>query len=262
MFESAEPRKAVIDLVKQLPAGIEVMNVDHVHVRGFRLKGGTFSMGHNVVVGHSRGIKISGCHVTFPEGSSMSALKLGQGGMVATWAPDLQVEHNVFLCGYVGISMGDCPGAKVINNTILGEGNYGIVVIPGREKESYVLKDNILYRPVMGYKVGAAITVYNRNCDLVSDHNLFHIPKSFKGTIGALFDTGRIKKLADWQKLTGLDQHSVEAKPLFVAPDRGDFRLKPGSPGIAAADDGGPVGARPGARWALATRTRTERETS
>ncbi len=105
--------------------------------------------------------------------------------------------------------------------------------------------------------VGAAITVYKRDCNLVCDYNLFQVPRfsgkkdkqgkpyPFKGTIGCLVRTGRIKELADWRKATGLNTHSVHAKPVFVDPENGDFRLKPGSPGLAAADDGGPVGARP-----------------
>jgi hypothetical protein len=37
------------------------------------------------------------------------------------------------------------------------------------------------------------------------------------------------ESLAQWREM-GFDQHSVVADPLFVDPDRGDYRLKPESP--------------------------------
>ena len=47
-----------------------------------------------------------------------------------------------------------------------------------------------------------------------------------------------------YQKETGLDRHSVFAEPLFVNPAIRDYRLRPDSPGVNLATDGGPVGAR------------------
>jgi hypothetical protein len=38
------------------------------------------------------------------------------------------------------------------------------------------------------------------------------------------------KTLAEWQKLTGFDKNSIHADPMFVNYEKGDYRLKPGSP--------------------------------
>jgi hypothetical protein len=37
--------------------------------------------------------------------------------------------------------------------------------------------------------------------------------------------------LEEWRQL-GFDLHSVFADPMFVAPERNDYRVKPGSPAL------------------------------
>ena len=38
------------------------------------------------------------------------------------------------------------------------------------------------------------------------------------------------KTLEAWQKVSGLDKNSIHADPMFVDYEKGDFRLKEGSP--------------------------------
>lgn len=52
-------------------------------------------------------------------------------------------------------------------------------------------------------------------------------------------------EFARYQTELGLDAGSQMAEPLFVNPEAHDYRLKPESPGMKLATDGGPVGARP-----------------
>ena len=54
----------------------------------------------------------------------------------------------------------------------------------------------------------------------------------------------RLYMWSDYVKELQMDLDSVFAEPKFVAPERRDYRLKPGSPGCTLASDGGPVGAR------------------
>ena len=60
----------------------------------------------------------------------------------------------------------------------------------------------------------------NRNC--VYDHNLYW---NVSGEPLLFGDKG----WSEWQA-SGKDIHSVVADPLFVDPEQGDFRLRPGSP--------------------------------
>lgn len=67
---------------------------------------------------------------------------------------------------------------------------------------------------------------------LEMDHNLWYQPE---GTM-ILFESVSydMAHFRDYQRDTGLDRHSLAATPRFIAPERHDYRLLPGSPGQGA----------------------------
>jgi parallel beta-helix repeat protein len=84
---------------------------------------------------------------------------------------------------------------------------------------SFTFERNIVY-----WTEGPLMHGSWKNGKFIFDHNLYwqadKKPFDFAG-----------KSFADWQK-AGYDAHSLIADPLFVAPDKGDFTLKPASPAL------------------------------
>ena len=53
----------------------------------------------------------------------------------------------------------------------------------------------------------------------------------------------KINSFTQYQKKTGLDKHSLFAKPRFIDAPGGDYRLAPDSPGVTLGPGGAPTGA-------------------
>ena len=243
-IRAEKPGEAVLDLAESLQVAVEILNLNHVTVDGLRIAGGDFGRSHCYIVSNAQGITVRNGLVDYPSVATFDKLKLGYTGLTAHNAPGLLVENNLFLCCGWGVAASNSPGTVVRGNTFVGEGNYGVVIIPGAADESYTVEDNLFYRAVMGYKTGPCILVFEPKPKLVSDHNLFFIPENHKGTIGSIPGSDRLFPLKAWQDATGLDAASVAAEPMFVNPQAGDFLLQSTSPGTKLARDGSPVGIR------------------
>ena len=95
--------------------------------------------------------------------------------------------------------------------------------------------DNIFCRPCQGDKRNTALSFYDIKGKIVSDGNVFWSPVKEHPVGGTIHDKyGKVLKasrtLKEWQKKTGFDPNSIHADPMFVDYEKGDFRLKEGSP--------------------------------
>ena len=241
-IRAEKPQEAILDLAESIPVAVEILNTNHITIDGMLIANGVFPRSQAYVVNHAKGITLRNCEIDYPAVATFEKLKLGYSGLVAHEAPGLTVENNLFLCSVWGVAASHSSGALIRQNTFVGEGNYGVVLIPGSPEDTYTIEDNIFYRAVMGYKTGPCIWSFPPMCKVISDHNLFYIPKDHKGTIGTLAGEERYFPLTAWVGASGLDKNSQAAEPVFVEPEHRNFTLKPDSPGKGMAKEGGDVG--------------------
>ncbi len=131
------------------------------------------------------------------------------------------VRNNLFVntC-YVGVFPQKWTGVVVENNTLINCGAYPVWSRSEIQSRGMVVRNNLIsvWKPEELYANG------------------FTRPES-----GIRFDQDEWKKeaMADFNLIHGYQnrnygKNDVNAEPGFVDPDAGDFRLKPGSPGIDA----------------------------
>jgi len=107
---------------------------------------------------------------------------------------------------------------NIVRNNIFAFARLGQVQRTRDENHiSFAFERNIVY-----WSDGPLLHGSWRNGKFKFDHNLYW------NAAGKPFDFAG-KSFAEWQK-AGYDVHSLIADPLFVAPDKGDFTLKPESP--------------------------------
>ena len=104
---------------------------------------------------------------------------------------------------------------------------------------NFVVRNNIFYRATEW----TIRTGLDWRQSLVHDNNLVWN----EGSVPVIrWLDGKNLKILGWDgyRELGFDPHSEFAEPKFVNPVKRDYRLAAGSPGLALATDGGPVGAR------------------
>jgi hypothetical protein len=124
-----------------------------------------------------------------------------------------------------------------IRNNVLARGLFSSPLAVREPRDGTRVVNNIFYRSASAFTIGSQESTL-----FASDYNLFVTRQSI-GVLGIGAKTVSSKMLGEWRKESGHDLHSLQTDAMFVNPDDGDFRLRPGSPAIGAGEGGANIGA-------------------
>ncbi len=163
----------------------------------------------------------------------------------ATNCRNLHFENNLGWGGDYPLVLGDCTDVVLKNNTIVDATMMGSHIY---NSSNLSIINNLWCRPCIPNKSNECLLFSNIQPEsIVCDYNLFYSPYPTHkvGQIRAANASPQIlgSDLAEWQANSPFDKNSIQADPLFYDYEKGDFRLRPGSPAIGAGKNGENIGA-------------------
>ena len=252
-FRSEGPREAVIDCESIRIKAIQAKGVKHVTVDGFRFARLVTAPGTGAV------------EVTEVEDFALVNNAFDRIGRIVSnrlfiaWhSRDLLVRGNFFDRGFYGVTTVTCRDVTIDHNTFYGNGITGIQFGAKSERgpARARITNNIFMDTVKPNKRNPAVCIcYAPSAKLVCDHNLYGRDRAKNMALfGYRWTPGYAKRIGwgeqnamtveELRKRFGVGRHSKLTGQVFVDPEKGDFRLRKGSPAVGMASDGGVAGVR------------------
>ena len=200
---------------------------------------GHLALGNNI----SLGLNTSG---TYPyniliNGNTIRNGNFNSSGITLEVGSNVTVQYNLILNNplngiyiYSYLTSPPTVSVYVYNNTIVGNGDYGIFAGSVAGTTQITAKNNIIWNTAAGYAemnydntLGGTLTFasdYNNIYNTVASGAVREIDGHASGPVS----------LATWTANTGYDAHSVSGNPLFTNAGANDFTLQAGSPAIKA----------------------------
>lgn len=193
-----------------------------------------------------RGIEFLNCRV----GQDRKESGLVQGFFVHE-SPEFRLEGNVLWGTRYPLKCYESPNTLIKNNTItlapmmslnirnniLARGLSSSPLAVRGPRDGTRVVNNIFYCSASAFSIGD-----QESTAFASDYNIFMTRQSI-GLLGTGKKTISSKTLEEWRRDSGHGLHSLQTDPMFVNPEAGDFRLRPGSPVIGAGEGGANIGA-------------------
>ena len=243
-FRSAEPGKAVIAPSRLTPNAIVIRDLKHIVIDGFRIRTATVG---------GVAIRLRGAEdIVFTN-------NISRYGCVDAWdSRRVVVRNNFFFKTWHAVSAYRCEDFTVDHNTC-HRGLISGIYLRGPLDARWQVTNNIFADVIDPDKSNAVINIGNPSKNVICDYNLYWrklCPKmglfGFRRTrAGKPIGWSRqdAKTVDDLHKMFGIGAHSKFGDPMFMDIGKGDYRLKPGSPAVGMAADGGDVGMRNPPPW-------------
>lgn len=234
--------EAVIDGKGVLSALVSIRGKHYITVDGFHLNPGPsvwVSAPRLIVLDECRGVELLNCRRAATTGGGAGS------GIYATSCSDLRIEGNVLWGARYTLRIFGCQDVLIKNNTFaLKSVVMAQLGDTGLRDRGVRFVNNLLYEN-RSFRNG--LLWVSRESAFESDYNLYHTTDG-RLNLGSIRDGSPDPvsvgaNLREWWQVSGQDHHSLEADPLFLSVEKRDFRLRPGSPAIAAGKDGENIGA-------------------
>ena len=174
---------------------------------------------------------LSARHITVK--NCISIHKLYAGPFFKASGQDFDLENNVSCGGDYALSFHGAKNVRLHRNSIINSALFSLIFWGG--EGNFSMTDNIYYRSCIPAKTNPAMLFIGIKGKIHSEGNVFWSPYKNHRIGGEFSDLARKRlsistTLKEWQQQTGMDKKSIHADPQFVDIEKGDFRLKPGSP--------------------------------
>ena len=192
-----------------------------------------------IVLSGCRGVEVLNCRADVPGSKAGNAI-------TASRCKGLRIQGNVFRGGRFQLRFRDCSNLVLERNTVANGVIFGVFLQSPMKTVRFV--NNVFYRPCGPGKPNSVYLFRGDQIkDVVSDYNLFFSPFK-RHKVAQVWTASNVPRivgadLKEWQGKSGHDKHSIQADPMFVDVEKGDFRLKPGSPAVGAGENGANIGA-------------------
>jgi len=261
-IRSVEKWGAILDSHRQAAKMIDISEAPYVAIHDFEIRWYK-SIGINVY--KSPNVTIAGCKIwnahwggSWPTGSAVRA----------HYSPGLVAHHNLLFRQEHGFWLYNCPSSKLTHNTCVGnlysaaaflysavgstcrnnsfafQGNDVILIHVRKGEEGNLKKFDCDYNNYATSLRAQAEGVEIQTIKPREEEGFLNFGSKAIGNLtvwkGKMH---RVHTMDAWRKLTGLDQHSIFANPLYVNAKGRDFRLSPDSPNIGAGANGSTIGA-------------------
>lgn len=258
-IKGAGPRATFLDGGRRLDTLLTLQGAGHVRIEGLHFR---MFREAGIKVEKSPSVAIDDC--CFINAEIASTEPASGMGIFMTGSPSARITRCITSRTKVGFKLVESPRAEIRNNTAFKNLNTALELVrSSRETE-------ITYNS-FGFSSHAAIYLWDQDSaamkSLVCDYNNFAMrlydyqkynptrteaPKietiAIAGRYGSVaggkavidhldsfIDNKpriRYERLADWQKASGKDRHSLYIDPGYIDPLAGDFRLEKGSPNL------------------------------
>ncbi len=220
--------------------------VDHVVLDGFNFRGYWYAWDYlGGIIRNCRNFTLANCVFEPGAAAGWSCLLVG-----IFDSSNVTVTNNLFVKFGIGVTADRSANVVVDHNTFYRGGWFAVSMTRLPAEGGPRICNNIFDSATNPDKKNPAVQASGWPADSAFDYNLFWRQASPEMRLFGIQNPAknideRAFTIGELQTNFNLGRHSILAEPQYVDPEKFDFRLRDGSPGVNAAEDGRDIGRIP-----------------